>query len=251
MMASTLTVRARAIINRIVLALSLLALAVVCSSAHPDNKTRAIANVVVAEGGWSADERDPGNRGGTGTLNGIIQRVYDADRAARGLPRRLLSPKMLGSKEWILERDGIYDRLYWVPCAGPILPRGLDYVVLDMCVNAGIARGWTLLMKVLALERERPWSPISDVVAAIKRKGVRETIRAYGEERRLFYRGLAARPPPPPYSVFLTGWLNRETHSRQIALNMFAGVRTGATIVMAPQPYRMGKAIELEEDLLP
>lgn len=213
--------------------------------ADPTNKTRAIANVVVAEGGYSNHPADPGGV----TLNGVIQRVYDQDRDARGLPRQPLTPAMLGVPEWIVERDGIYERLYWQPCAGPALPRGVDYVVLDMCVNAGIARGWSMLMKVLELETMRPWSPLADVLPAIKAKGTRNVIRAYGEERRRFYRSLAAARPA--MKVFLTGWLNREDHARQIAFAMATGTARASALAMAPQPYRMGKAIEDAMELLP
>jgi lysozyme family protein len=226
----------------------LVALFVVSSApaiADPANMTRAIANVVVAEGGYANHPADPGGV----TLNGVIQRVYDADRDARHLPRRPLTRAMLGKPEWIAERDAIYSRLYWEPCAGPPLPRGVDYIVLDMCVNSGIKRGWSMLMRVLGLVTDAPWSPILEVLPAIERKGVRSVIRAYGEERRRFYRGLAVQRPS--MGVFLTGWINRETHSRQIAFNMASGTLQGSSIVMAPQPYRMGKAIDDQEDLIP
>lgn len=213
--------------------------------------TPAIANVVVAEGGWTADQRDPGNRGGTGTLNGVTQRVYDFDRDLRKLPRRPLTRAMLGTPEWIAERDAIYERLYWEPCAGPVLPRGVDQMVLNMCVNAGIVRGWSMLMKVLGLVTDRPWSPLLEILPAIERKGARTVIRAYGDENRRFYRALASRPPPPQFGVFLIGWLNRETHMRAKALAMTAPSATASMIVMTPQPYRMGKAIDDPEELIP
>lgn len=232
--------------NRLLaLLLGLLIFAATPAAADPANKKRAIANVVVAEGGYSNHRADPGGV----TLNGVIQRVYDADRDARNLPRRALTPAMLGTKEWIAERDAIYERLYWEPCAGPPLPKGVDYIVLDMCVNGGIVRGWSMLMRVLGLVTDRPWSPLLEVLPAIEKKGVRAVIRAYGEERRRYYRGLAVARPS--MKVFLTGWLNRETHARAIALNMAAGTSQASAIVMRPQPYLMGKAIEDQEDLIP
>ena len=126
---------------------------------------------------------------------------------------------------------------------------GVDYIVLDMCVNAGIARGWSMLMKVLQLVTDRPWSPLVDVLPAIKAKGARNAIRLYGEERRRFYRALAAARPS--MKVFLTGWLNREDHSRCIAVNMTVPTAQASMLAMTPQPYRMGKAIEDQEELLP
>lgn len=215
------------------------------AKSDPGNETRSIANVVVAEGGYSNHPNDPGGV----TLNGVIQRVYDADRDARGLPRRPLTRAMLGTKEWIAERDGIFRRLYWQPCAGPPLPRGLDYVVLDMCVNAGISRGWSMLMKVLGLETARPWSPMAQVLTAIKMMGPRTVIVAYGNERRRFY--IALSDQRPSMRVFRDGWLNRESHSRRIALLMERDIGTGRADMMPPSRLLMGKAIEAEEDLIP
>jgi lysozyme family protein len=213
--------------------------------ADPANMTRSIANVVIAEGGYSHHRNDPGGV----TLNGVIQRVYDADRDARDLPRRPLTRAMLGTKEWIAERDAIYERRYWEPCAGPPLPRGVDYIVLDMCVNGGIVRGWSMLMKVLGLGTDRPWSPLLEILPAIERAGVRSVIRAYGNERRRFYRSLAASRPT--MKVFLTGWLNRETHSRRIAFTMERGLATGSALAMQPSSLPMAKAIEDPEELIP
>ena len=225
--------------------LATVAIAPAPAAADPANEARAIANIVTAEGGYANHPADPGGV----TLEGVIQRVYDADRAARNLPRRPLTRSMIGTTEWIAERDGIYRRLYWEPCAGPVLPKGVDYIVADMCVNAGIVRGWSMLMRVLGLVTDRPWSPLLEILPAIEKKGVRATIRAYGEERRRFYRGLAVARPR--MKVFLTGWLNRETHARAIALAMASGASQASAIVMRPQPYLMGKAIEDTEELIP
>lgn len=211
----------------------------------PANMTRAIANVVVAEGGYANHPNDPGGV----TLNGVIQRVYDADRKSRGLELRPLTRAMLGAPEWIAERDAIYERLYWEPCAGPPLPRGVDYIVLDDCVNTGIVRGWSKLMKVLGLVTDRPWSPLLEILPAIERMGVRKVIGAYGEERRRYYRALAAARPS--MNVFLTGWLNRETHSRRIALNMANPSASASSSMMRAQSYPMAKAIEDPEELIP
>lgn len=208
------------------------------AGADPANYTRALANVIVAEGGYANHPNDPGGR----TLQGIIQRVYDADRATRGLPRRLITPALIKDPEWAKERDAIYQRLYWEPCAGPELPRGLDYIVMDMCVNAGITRGWSMLMRALHLKAERPYAPMAEVRNAIAMSGVRAVIVGYGDARRAFYRGLAASRPS--MRVFLTGWLNREQHARRIALAMERGTVMGNADVMRPQTYLMGKAVE-------
>lgn len=223
-----------------------LLLLIAASPAAGDNVTYpkpSLRLVLVAEGGYS---NHPNDRGGV-TLEGVIQRVYDADRDMRGLPRRPLTRAMQGTPEWIAERDNIYRRLYWEPCAGPALPRGVDFSVFTMCVNAGIVRGWSMLMKVLGLVTDRPWSPLHEILPMIKTIGVRKVIHAYGEERRRFYSVLATRPGQ---DVFRNGWLSREDRERRAALNIAAGALQAGAMAMKPSGFLMGKAVDDPAELL-
>jgi lysozyme family protein len=215
------------------------------AAALASNYGRALANVLVAEGGWSNHRNDPGRE----TLNGVTQARYNEFRRDQGLPPRALTPAMEHTDEWRAERAIIYRRYYADPLAFNALPPGLAYQVFDFGVNAGIARGWSSLMVVLELETKRPWSPLADVVPAIKRRGTRSVIIAYGNERRRFYNALSAQRPA--LAVFRAGWLNRESHSRRIALLMESGVGTGRADMMPPSRLLMGKAIEAEEELIP
>lgn len=233
----------RLFLAAIVLCLSVASLAVT-AKADPSNFPRLSLdpNVLLVEGGYANHPRDPGGR----TLNGVIQRVYDADRAARGLPRRLLTPALLKDPTWPIERNSIYEQRYWRPCGGPELPRGLDFQVFTMCVNAGISRGWVMLMQVLGLPAVRPYAPMRDVLAAIDRARPREAIRRYGEARRRFYRQISPRTG----GVFLSGWLSRETQERNVAFAMNSGVRTGASLIVGSSSLPMGKAVENADELL-
>lgn len=238
------TVRA---IEVIAIAALLLLAAAGAARAVPENfPVRALDNILAAEGGCSGDRHDPGNAGGGVTLNGIIQRVYDAHRDGEGLERKRLTCAMAGTREWIAERNAIYRARYWEPCAGPSLPLGLDGQVASMCVNSGITRGWSMLMGVLELETQRPYAPLREVLGEIARRGVRAVIIRYGEARRAFYRSIAPRTG----GRFLNGWLTRETRERNAALAQAAGTRTGASVAALPAGVRMGKAVEDADVLL-
>jgi len=237
----------RKIIAAVLLLIGMLLVGMSAAAADPGNFPRlALTNVLVAEGGYTTDPRDPGNRGGNATLNGVIQSVYDADRDARGLPRRKLTRAMLGTAEWADERDGIYRKRYWDPCGGPILPRGVDFEVFSMCVNAGISRGWSMLMKVLGLPTARPWASHAEVLAAITTTGPRATIRLYGAERRRFYTAIAPRTG----GVYLRGWLDREARERLAALAMVSGLVQGSGVEMQRSNFPVGKAVEDADELL-
>lgn len=94
---------------------------------------RALPRVLAHEGGYANHPADPGDV----TLEGVIQRTYDASRRRKGLPTRPLTPAMRGTVEWKRERDEIYRLQYWDKVAGDDLPAGVDYVLFDGAVNSG------------------------------------------------------------------------------------------------------------------
>ena len=97
------------------------------------NFDRAFAVVVGAEGGYSADPRDPGNwtggRTGVGALHGTKWGI--AANSHPGLDIRGLT--LDGAK-------AIYRREYWDTIKGDELPAGLALLVFDAAVNCGPGR---------------------------------------------------------------------------------------------------------------
>lgn len=100
------------------------------------------------EGGFSNHPRDPGGV----TLEGIIQRVYDAYRKRKGLPTRPLTPQMRGTAEWTAERNDIYRAQYWNAIRGDELPAGIDLVVFDGAINSGPYQSVKWLQRALGVE---------------------------------------------------------------------------------------------------
>lgn len=183
------------------------------SFALPENYERSLGHVLVHEGGYSNHPADPGGV----TLNGIIQREYNAYRRSKGLPLRALTRRMLGTRDWIAERNEIYRRKYANPMAFDELPGGLDYSMFDYAVNSGIGRAPKVLQRILGV----PASGRMDArtLAAIRQRDAKGLIRALNGERITFLHHLRT------YRVFGPGWTRRVNSVRAISLLMADGHR--------------------------
>lgn len=108
------------------------------------NFAASLALVLKHEGGFSNHPRDPGGA----TMQGVIQRVYDAYRKRRGLARQ--------SVRWIDkdELHEIYKRQYWDEIKGDVLPKGVDYCVFDGAVNSGPRQSAKWLQRALGVKAD-------------------------------------------------------------------------------------------------
>jgi lysozyme family protein len=104
-----------------------------------ESYTKALARVLVYEGGSVDDPADPGGR----TNQGVTQRTYDAYRRSQGLPAR--DVYVMTSTE----RDAIYRRSYWDLVRGDDLPAGVDLAVFDAAVNSGVGQAIKWLQAAL------------------------------------------------------------------------------------------------------
>lgn len=142
----------------------------------------SMKTMLAYEGGYSNHPRDPGGV----TLEGVIQRVYDAYRRKKGLPTKCLMPQMRGTPEWTRERDEIYRKNYWDAVSGDALAAGVDLVVFDFGVNSGPARAKKYLM------------------ASLGGSAV-DTVKKVCAKRMSFLRGLGT------FATFGKGWTRRVT----------------------------------------
>lgn len=108
---------------------------------------QSLAVTLKHEGGFSDHPRDPGGV----TLEGVIQRVYDAYRRRHGRALRSLTPAMRGQPDWIAERNDIYKRQYWDAVRADELPRGVNLVVFDGAVNSGPYQSALWLQRALGV----------------------------------------------------------------------------------------------------
>jgi lysozyme family protein len=100
---------------------------------------RALAKVLVSEGGYVNLKADPGGA----TNRGVTQRVYDAYRQRLGLP--LVPVRGISATEV----EAIYKANYWSLAKCDQLPAGISYVVFDGAVNSGVAQSVKWLQRAL------------------------------------------------------------------------------------------------------
>ncbi|GBU19676.1 MULTISPECIES: glycoside hydrolase family 108 protein [unclassified Methylobacterium] len=101
----------------------------------------ALKRVLVHEGGYVNDPRDPGGA----TMKGVTQRTYDGYRKRLGLPSRPVSQITSA------EVGEIYRRQYWAAVRGDELPAGIDYVLFDGAVNSGPVQSIKWLQRALGV----------------------------------------------------------------------------------------------------
>lgn len=156
-----------------------------------DDFGQALACVLADEGGYVCDPHDSGGA----TNHGVTARVYRAYRAAKRLPARSI---MLIAPE---EISDIYHGQYAHACSFDALPRGVDYAVLDIAINAGPAAAARLLRRALGLPatgaidagvlaHARSVDPLRLIDAlSLQRLALMQRLRAW----RFFARGWRAR----------------------------------------------------------
>lgn len=92
-----------------------------------DDFDKALARILVYEGGKVNDPQDPGGK----TNQGVTQRTYNAWMRQQGkMPLDVYNIPDAS-------RDAIYKGEYWDQIQGDVLPVGLDLVVFDAAVNSG------------------------------------------------------------------------------------------------------------------
>lgn len=160
------------------------------------NFKRALAGVLVHEGGKSDHKLDPGGR----TNQGVVQRVYNDYRKTTGQKPRdvyLMTTK---------ERDDIYKRRYWDVIQGDKLPPGVDYVVFDGAVNSGPIQSGKWLQRALGHYYA---GRIDGQIGMTTIEAVREhpnhdaLVAAICDRRMAFLRSLKT------WRTFGTGWTRR------------------------------------------
>jgi lysozyme family protein len=157
--------------------------------------------VLKSEGGFINDSRDSGGM----TNLGVTKRVWEeyTGHSADEKEMRSLTPEKVAP---------LYEQKYWRPCYGEVLPRGLDFVVFSMGVNAGPGRSVKLLQQSIGCVPDGVIG--SRTRELISSSNTATLIAKFSESRREYYRALKTFP------VFGKGWLNRVDHEEAQALQM-------------------------------
>lgn len=167
------------------------------------NFEASLVKVLRHEGGFFDHPKDPGGA----TNMGITHRVLSAWRRK---PVTKQDVKNL-TKE---EATKIYRSQYWMPIRGDELPDGVDYVVFDYAVNAGVAQAAKTLQRIVGVKADGVIGAIT--LAAVERYNPSELIRAFSAKRIGFYQSLVT------FKWFGRGWTRRVREAEQAALLMVA-----------------------------
>jgi len=164
-----------------------------------NNFKECLELVLKSEGGWVNNPNDPGGE----TNLGVTKRVWEE---YVGHPVESLKK---------LTKDDVaplYEQKYWRPCYGEVLPRGLDFVVFSMGVNAGPGRSVKLLQSSIGCVPDGVIGPKTRELISASNSAT--LIAKFSETRREYYRTLKTFP------IFGKDWVARCDREEQEALNM-------------------------------
>jgi lysozyme family protein len=154
----------------------------------------ALKDVLVHEGGYTADPRDPGNwtggKRGAGVLKGTKKGISAA--AFPHLDIKALNDNQIAD---------IYHGKYWVPIRGDELPAGVDLSTWDYGVNSGVSRSAKDLQRVLGVTVDGRIGPAT--ILAAKAASPRAVIKGHCAKRLGFLQSLAI------WQTYKNGWGRR------------------------------------------
>lgn len=108
----------------------------------------------------------------------------------------------------------LYKQRYWDRVQADKLPKGVDYVVFDFAINAGVGRAVKTLQSTVGAT---PDGIIGNrTLASVNAMDAKELVNQYSDARVDFYQGIVARRPDQ--ARFIRGWLNRVEDARKSGL---------------------------------
>jgi lysozyme family protein len=162
------------------------------------NWQQAFEQMLASEGGFTADERDNGNKLPDGrkgsTMLGVTQFNWEqhVGHQVTHDDMRKLTPD---------DVEPLYKKKYWDVVRADELPSGIDYLVFDMGVNAGPGRSIKIMQTALGVTPDGGFGPMT--MAAVQAIDPVTLIERFSAEKEAFYRGL------DQFTTYGTGWLNR------------------------------------------
>ena len=155
--------------------------------------------VLKSEGGWVNHPSDPGGETNLGVTKAVWEEYVGHPVASmKNLTKDDVAP--------------LYELKYWRTCYCEVLPRGLDFVVFSMGVNAGPGRSVKLLQQSLGCVPDGVIGPRTRELISTNNSA--NLIAKFSETRREYYRSLKSFP------TFGKGWVARVDREEQEALNM-------------------------------
>lgn len=164
------------------------------------NFDQALARVLVYEGGYSNNPKDPGGA----TMKGITQGTYNSWRARQGLG----SASVANIKD--SEVAAIYKMDYWDRIHGDKFPAGVDFCVFDAAVNSGVGGATKWAQAVVGITVDGDMGPKTE--STILEDDPEDFIRSFCAHR------LGTLQRLPTWSTFGKGWSARVANVQKTAL---------------------------------
>jgi lysozyme family protein len=154
------------------------------------NWGNAFKMMLASEGGYVNHPSDPGGM----TNLGVTKRVWEewVGRESNEKEMRSLTPEMV---------EPLYKRKFWDACKCDDMPTGVDYLVFDFAVNAGVGRSAKILQTAVGVPADGGIGPIT--LAAVNAQDPADLIEKFSDAKESFYRSLST------FDTFGKGWLNR------------------------------------------
>ncbi len=168
------------------------------------NFPTCLAFTLKQEGGWANNPNDPGGC----TMEGVTLPAYQKWKGDTSLTCTDLHG--ISSDEVA----GVYEQDYWEPVQGDALPSGVDMMVWDMAVNAGVSGSGRLLQAVLGVPADGRIGPAT--MAAVASQTPATLINNLAAHQSDYYKSLHG------FKYFGKGWLSRVEARRQMALQLAA-----------------------------
>jgi lysozyme family protein len=173
-----------------------------------ENWERSFELMLGSEDGFSDDPRDNGNKLPDGrpgsTMLGVTQYNWENWTGHQVTHEQMKKLKPEDVKPF-------YKKKFWDACRCNDLPEGIDYLVFDFAVNAGVGRSAKTLQSAVGATPDGSIGPLT--LAAVAKQSETELIDNFSAAKVDFYVGLNN----PTYE---DGWLNRVKHVRTAALGM-------------------------------
>lgn len=174
-----------------------------------NNFSRSLDYILKAEGGFTADPKDPGNNlsdGRHGCTNmGVTQAAWE----------EYVGHKVSIANMQALTKEQIgkfYKNKYWDRVQADALPVGLDFLAASFAINAGVGSSAKLIQKCINAIPDGMIGPRTlQIIAGVDPK---ELIEKFSEAKEQYYKSLKL------FSLYGHGWLNRVESEKVIALEM-------------------------------
>ena len=162
------------------------------------NWDKSFDMVIAHEGGFTNDERDPGNKLPDGrkgsTMLGCTQANWE-----KYIGHQVTQDDMKALKKEDVKP--LYKRDYWDAVKGDSLPVGVDYAVFDFAINAGGSAARKMIQKALGVTADGSIGPAT--MKAIQEADGKELLEKFSHSKEAFYKSL------PTFSTYGKGWLKR------------------------------------------